>query len=114
MAASRVSITLAANATNNNVFQGTEVEYNSTSVPQKLVIAASSDVGTTRLGVQLGSRTIAQPSNSLCPLEPGAGQGPRIPDDVVCESVIMPGERMYITLEDGGAGSTTRVAVQTT
>lgn len=113
MAASRRSVTLAANASNNNVFQGTEVEYNSSGVPLKVVIVASSDVGTTRMGVQFGSRSIAQPSANVCPLETAAGLGPRFNEDLVLESVIMPGERMYISLEDGGAGSTTRVAVQT-
>jgi len=112
MPSERRSVLLGAGATNNNIIAGSIYEFMSR--PTRVIIAASSGLGTTGLGVNFGSRTMAQVGNTIVPLEPGAGQGPVIPDDVIVDDIAMPGERIVVSLQDGGAGTTTRVLVQFT
>lgn len=113
MAVFRDSVVLVANATNPNVLNGSQIEINGTGRAQRVVISASSSVATTGLGVQFGSRSIAQSANTLAPLETAAGLGPVVPDDVLVDDIVLPNERILISLVDGGAGSTTRVLVVT-
>lgn len=116
MPSERISTTLAASAVNNNILQGSIYEFMSR--PTRVVIAASA--GTTpnvaNIGVNFGSRTMAQVANTEVPMEPGAGQGPRLPDDVIVDDIAMPGERIVISLQDQGAvgGTVTRTLVQFT
>lgn len=110
----RKSVVLAANASDPNILSGTQVEYNSSPVPVRCIVAASSSVGTTKIGLKFGSRSIMDAADALAPLEPAAGQGPTIPDDIIVDALVYPGERIYLSAQDGGAGSTTRFLVQLT
>lgn len=105
----RKTITLGAGASNASILQGSIYEF--PSAPTRVVVAAAANVGTTAIGINFGSRTIAPQSDNVVPLEPAAGVGPNIPDQVIADDVAMPGERIVISLADAGAGSTNRVLV---
>ena len=112
MPTERRSIVLGAGATNNNILAGSIYEFMSR--PTRVIVASSSTLPTTGVGVNFGSRTMSQVANTLSPVQVAANLGPVIPDDVIVDDIAMPGERIVIALQDGGAGSTTRVLVQLT
>lgn len=113
MPAFRNSISLGIAGTNNNVLQGTQVEYNSQMRPVRCIIAGASDQADVKMGVRFGDRQIADPSSTLVPVQPGANQGPNIPDHIVVDAVVYPGERIYVSLQGGAAASVNRIFVQT-
>lgn len=108
----RKAESLAINATNSNVLQGSIYEYMSR--PTRVVIAAASDQTDVKLGVQFGSRTMALAADTEAPKEPAAGVGPNIPDQVVVDDLAMPGDRIVVSLQGGAAASVTRILAQFT
>lgn len=85
--------------------------YEQMAAPTRVQVFASSDQGDVGIGVQLGPRAACIASETFIPLEPGAGQGPRNPDDQVIDDVALPGERIVIQIAGGAAISAGRVMV---
>lgn len=115
MPTERRSVVLAVNALNPNILQGSIYEFMSR--PTRVIVASSGDQPDTGIGVNFGSRTMCQQANTLSPVEAGTNLGPEIPQQVIVDDIALPGERIVISLQDGGAGgagSTTRVLTQFT
>lgn len=112
MPTERRSTDLGIGGQNPNIIQGSI--YETMSRPTRVVVACVSNVGDTGLGVQFGSRTMCLPSQTVVPLEPGAGRGPIIADDVIVDDIALPGEKVVISLQGGIAVSTTRTLVNFT
>lgn len=108
----RQTVTLGALATNNNIMAGSIYEF--PNQVTRVVISAVSALPTTTMGVNFGSRTIASAVDNVIPTQTAVNVGPVVPDDIVVDDVAMPGERLVISLTDGGAGAANRVFVQLT
>lgn len=112
MPTERRAVTLAANALNPNILTGSIYEFMSR--PTRVVIAAATDQNDVGIGVNFGSRTMAQQANTLAPVETAANIGPDIPQQVIVDDIALPGERIVVSVQGGAAGSVSRVLAQFT
>lgn len=112
MPTERRSIALAANTLNNNILSGSIYEFMSR--PTRVIVATASDNADVGVGVNFGSRTMAQQSTTISPLEPAAGTGPDLPQQVLVDDIALPGERIVVSVQGGAAASVTRVLTQFT
>tara|TARA_Y100000996_G_C22555379_1_gene655353 strand:- start:157 stop:504 length:348 start_codon:yes stop_codon:yes gene_type:complete len=112
MPTERRSITLAANTLNNNILSGSIYEFMSR--PTRVIVATACDQADVGIGVNFGSRTMAQQATTVSPLEPAAGTGPDLPQQVLVDDIALPGERIVVSVQGGAAASVTRVLTQFT
>lgn len=92
-----------------NILTGTDFEY--PTGMSKVVIASAGANAVGRMSVKFGSRVIAE--DLVISQEIGTGQGPRIPENLMVNAVVMPTERIQISIDNsaGTADPTTYVEV---
>lgn len=103
---------LAIAESNNNILSGSIYEFMSR--PTRVIIAATASIGDNdiQMGVNFGSRTMLQQADGDLGVEPGADQGPQIPENVVVDDIADAGERLQISLQGGAGASVVTTSVQ--
>lgn len=90
---------LAAAASNANVLSGSMVEFVERPSRVRFFIVGDA-AGEGRASVQIGTRGVMNES----PLN-RAARFPLVPDDLTCEDVALPGQRITLALRNTGAGA---------
>ena len=102
MPAFSVSPDVGAGAVLANALAGSAFEF----VPRdsRVIIAANAETAyEVTATIQYGSEV--QLEEGVIPVEPGAGQGPFFPDDVLVDDVAAAGDRLVVRLTNAGAAA---------
>lgn len=107
MASITKNVSVGANGFIENVLTGTI--YERINQAANVAVYAVQDTDDAQIEVTLGN-TVVTPQSHI-PKEPGAGLGPRKPDDFVGQDVTSPGDLIKVAITGGAAASVIRVAV---
>ena len=102
-------VALGAGGVNTNVAAGSPFEFPGRA---NIQIAAVSDQADVLMNISFGSRIVAQ--DITVPLEPAAGQGPFINQQMFVDEPILNNERITVAMTGGAAASVSRVLVNIT
>lgn len=90
---------LAAGASNNNVLSGSAFEFIKRPSLVRFYVVGNA-AGDQRVTIQSGSEVLMEES----PIS-RAARFPLVPDDLACEDVAMPGDRLKLAIRNTGAGA---------
>ena len=101
-------VALAAGAVVANIMTGSEFER--LPAPARIRVAVSASLGDASVDVSFGN--VIQGTSVNCPLEPGAGRGPIIPDDLLIDDMADAGDLILVRLRVGAAATDIRTIVR--
>jgi len=99
---------LAANAVVANVMTGSEFER--LPAPARIRVAMASDVGTATADCSFGN--VIQGTAFTIPLEPSAGTGPRLPEELLIDDMADAGDLILVRLRVGADIAVIRTLVR--
>lgn len=113
--ARRLSVTLAAGATNENILAGTSIEFPGMAAQVEIfgTIAAAATTNVPLVDVQFGTDLVGE--SMEIPVEIATGEGPRVPDHLLVVDALAPSDRLIVrfrNVDTAAATGTFLVRVQ--
>ncbi len=108
MPAIRVADQVGANASNPNILVGSAFEFAGTRMEVEVAITKTTAQGDLVADVQFGPDV--QIEAAPVSVEPSAGGGPRIPDNIIISGIAAPGDRLKVALRETAGVATDFVA----
>lgn len=101
-------VALAANSVVANMMTGSEFER--LPAPARIRVAIASDVSDASCDVSFGN--VIQGTAINLPLEPAAGVGPRLPEELLIDDMADAGDLILVRLRAGAGATTIRTIVR--